>query len=195
MTCNDLCRSASVVGVGHTVCVGDSARTRAGEQPADSYGFAVRAFVQALGDAGISRDEVGGLITGPRTAYERMGEVLGLDPRWGGQADAVTAVVMAATAIHAGLAEVVALVYGTDQRSAKVQYGGPQAMGGDSYLAYIYHSPWGLTSQGALYALMFQRYKHVHGVTDRDLGEVAVAQRLAHSLHPNALLTTPNPHN
>src|SRR3546814_3365589 len=35
---------------------------------------------------------------------------------------------------------------------------------------------------------MFQRYKHVHGVTDRDLGEVAVAQRLAASLNPNAIM-------
>lgn len=188
MTSSDLGRAASVVGVGHTDWVGDYARTRAGEQPADSYGYAARAFVQALGDAGISRNEVDGLITGPRTAYERMGEVLGLNTRWGGQADAVTAVVMAATAIHAGLAEVVALVYGNDQRSAKVQYGGPQAMGGENYLAYVYHSPWGLTSQGALYALMFQRYKHVYGATERDLGEVAVAQRLAASLNPNAIM-------
>ena len=61
-------------------------------------------------------------------------------------------------AIEAGLAETVALVYGNDQRSAAIQYGGPQAMGGDAFLSYVYHSPWGLTSQGALYALTFRAY-------------------------------------
>jgi acetyl-CoA acetyltransferase len=125
---------------------------------------------------------------GPRTAYERTAEAFGLNPRWGAQADAVGAVVNAAMAIHAGFANVIALVYGNDQRSAKVQYGGPQAMGGESYLSYVYHSPWGLTSQGALYALMFQRYKEMHGVTERDLAEVAVAQRLAASLNENAIM-------
>lgn len=180
--------AAAIVGVGHTDWVGDYARTRAGEKPGDSHAYAARAFTRALQDAGIARGEVDGLVVGPTTAYERMGEVLGLNPRWGGQADAVSAVVTAVTTIHAGLADVIALVYGNDQRSGRVQYGGPQAMGGASYLSYVYHSPWGLTSQGALYALMFQRYKEVHGVAERDLGEVAVAQRLAASLNDNAIM-------
>lgn len=179
---------SAVVGVGHTDYVADYRRVRNGEKPHDSYGYATEAFKRALDDAGITRDDVDGLIVGPTTAYERMGEILNIDPRWGGQADAVQAVLQAVLAIKSGMAEVVALVYGNNQRSAAVQYGGPKAMGGGAFLSYVYHSPWGLTSQGALYGLMFQRYQQLWGLTDRDLGQVAVGQREWASLNPNAIM-------
>jgi acetyl-CoA acetyltransferase len=117
-----------------------------------------------------------------------MSEVLGINPRWGDQADAVLSVAQAVTAIEAGLAETIALVYGNDQRSAEIQYGGPQAMGGDAFLSYVYHAPWGLTSQGALYALTFRAYCHERGFDPLDLGEVAVAQRAWSSMNPNAVM-------
>src|SRR5690606_37680449 len=182
---------SAVVGIGHTDWVEDYRRVRNGEKPYDSYGYAAQAFARALADAGIDRSEVDGLIVGPTTAYERMGEVLNIDPRWGGQADAVQAVMQAVLAIHSGMAEVVALVYGNDQRSAAVQYGGPEAMGGGAFLSYVYHSPWGLTSQGALYALMYQRYKELNGLDDSTLGQVSVAQRQWASLNPNAIMRKP----
>lgn len=182
---------ASVIGVGHTDWVGDHARVRAGGRPEDSYGYAARAFVAALADSGVDRSEIDGLIVGPTTAYERVGELLGLDVRWGGQADAMTAVMEACMAIHAGLASAVALVYGNDQRSAQVNYGGPDAQGGGAFLAYVYHAPWGFTSQGALYAMMARRYMRERGLTEAELGEVAVAQRLAASRNPNALMRKP----
>lgn len=181
---------ASVVGVGHTDWKGDHARVRAGEKPADSYGYGAAAFVEALKDSGLSRSDIDGLIVGPTTAYERMGEVLGINPRWGGQADAVLSVIQACMAIKSGLAEVVALVYGNDQRSAGARYGGTDPVGGGSFLSYVYHAPWGFTSQGALYALMWRRYMEETGITMAELGEVAVAQRLASSLHPNAIMST-----
>ncbi len=182
---------ASVVGIGHTDWVGDHARVRKGERPHDSYGYAAGAFLEALKDSGISRDEIDGLIVGPTTAYERVGEMLGLDVRWGGQADAMTAVMEACMAIKAGLASVVALVYGNDQRSAAVNYGGPDAQGGGAFLAYVYHAPWGFTSQGALYAMMARRYMQERGIGEAELGEVAVAQRLAASRNPQALMRKP----
>lgn len=182
---------AAVCGIGHTDWVDDWRRVRAGERPTDSYGYAARAFARCLQDCGLSRGDIDGLITGPSTAYERMSEVLGMNPRWGGQADAVLSVIQAVAAIESGMAETVALVYGNDQRSAGVQYGGPQAMGGDAFLSYVYHAPWGLTSQGALYALTFQAYKHATGFEDRDLGRIAVAQRAWAALNPNAILRKP----
>jgi acetyl-CoA acetyltransferase len=181
-------RSAAVVGVGHSDWVGDWQRTRAGEKPTDSYGYGLEAFKRALADAGIGRDEIDGLIVGPTTAYERTAEILGINPRWGDQADAVLSVVQACQAIEAGLASVVALVYGNNQRTAGTQYGGPAAMGGQSYLSYVYHSPWGLTSQGGLYALMFQAYREARGMTEAELGEVSVAQRQWAALNPNAIM-------
>lgn len=181
-------RAAAVIGVGNSDWIGDWTRTRNGEQPSDSYGYGMSAFNRALSDAGISRDEIDGLIVGPTTAYERSAEVLGINPRWGDQADAVKSVIQACSAIQSGLASVVALVYGNDQRSAGIQYGGPAAMGGDAFLSYVYHAPWGLTSQGALYALTFQAYKEARGMTEAELGEVAVAQRHWASLNPNAIM-------
>lgn len=184
-------RVAAVVGVGHTDWRADWRRSRAGEKPSDGVGYAAFAFREALRDCGLGRDQIDGLIVGPTTAYERTAEVLGLDPRWGGQADAAGAVIQAAMAIEAGLAEVVALVYGNDQRTAGVQYGGPQAMGGGNYLSYVYHAPWGLTSQGALYALMFRAFQHARGMSEAELGEVAVAQRRWAALNPNAIMYKP----
>lgn len=181
-------RAAAVVGIGHTDWVGDWTRARAGEKPADSQGYALRAFNVALADSGLKRADIQGLIAGPTTAYERLGEVLGINPSWGDQADAVLSIVQACMAIETGLAEVVAVVYGNDQRTAGTQYGGPQAMGGDAFLSYVYHAPWGLTSQGALYALTFQAYMHARGFTEAELGEVAVAQRGWSSLNPNAIM-------
>lgn len=181
-------RVAAVLGVGHSDWVGDHRRVRAGEKPHDSYGYGAVAFCEALKDAGIDRSEIDGLIVGPTTAYERVGEVLGLNVRWGGQADAMLGIMEACMAIKAGLCEVVALVYGNDQRSAAVNYGGSNAQGGNAFLSYVYHAPWGFTSQGALYAMMFRRFMECEGLTEAELGEVAVAQRLAASLNPNALM-------
>ena len=181
-------RVAAVVGVGHSDWVGDWNRVRAGEYPDDCYGYAASAFRNALADANMTRAQIDGLIVGPTTAYERMGEVLGLNVRWGDQADAVLSVIQACMAIESGVADVVALVYGNNQRSAGTQYGGPQAMGGDMFLSYVYHAPWGMTSQGALYALMFRRYAELYGITERDLGHVAVAQRQGSARNPNAIM-------
>jgi len=181
-------RAAAVVGIGATDWSHDYKRVREGAKPFDSYGYGAMALGRALADAGLTRHDIDGLIVGPTTAYERMGEVLGLNPRWGDQADAVTAVVKACMAVATGQCEVVALVYGNDQRSSGVQYGGPAAMGGDAFLSYVYHSPWGLTSQGALYGLMYRRYMELTGATERDLGQVAVAQRSWADLNPDALM-------
>jgi acetyl-CoA acetyltransferase len=184
-------RSAAVIGIGQSDWRGDWARSRNGEVPFDAYGYATVAFRNALADAGITRGEVDGLVSGHVLAYERLGEVLGMDVRWGGQGNIMAAMLNAVTAIETGMAEVVALVYGNNQRSGEVQYGGAQAMGGDNYLSYVYHAPWGLTSQGALYAMLQRRFAEVRGYTDRDLGEVAVAERAWAGLNPAAIMQKP----
>lgn len=179
---------AAVVGVGHSDWIADYASVRAGQKPFDSFGYGAVSFARALKDAGIDKSEIDGLVSGPPTSHERMCEVLGINPRWGAQTDAMMGIQEAAMAIHSGMAEVVALVYGNDQRSAEIQYGGSEAMGGDAFLSYIYHAPWGFTSQGALYAIMLRRFMHETGFSERDMGEVAVAQRLHSSLNPEAIM-------
>jgi acetyl-CoA acetyltransferase len=180
--------AAAVVGVGHTDWFADYAAVRAGAKPFDAFGYGAVAFARALQDAGIDKSEVDGLVSGPPTAHERMCEVLGINPRWGAQTDAMMGIQEAVMAIHSGMADVVALVYGNDQRSAAIQYGGSEAMGGDAFLSYVYHAPWGFTSQGALYAIMLRRFMHETGFGERDMGEVAVAQRLHSSLNREAIM-------
>jgi acetyl-CoA acetyltransferase len=188
MADRNLAKVAAVVGVGQTDYRGDWARVRAGEKPRDSVGYAADAFKVALADSGLQKSDIDGLIVGPTTAYDRMGEVLGLDVKWGGQGDAMLSVIQACMAINAGLCENVALVYGNNQRSGGTNYGGDNAAGGGNFLSYIYHAPWGFTSQGALYAMMFRRYMEETGLTSAELGEVAVAQRIHSSLTPHALM-------
>lgn len=181
-------RCAAVVGIGITDWVTDWVRTRAGEKPANSYGYAMLALTRALRDAGLTRDDLDGLIVGPHLGYQQAAETFGLDPRWEDQADAGPAVMKACQAVYSGAATTVALVFGFDQRSRGVAYGDSRGPIRDSHDHETYHSSWGLTSPGALYALQFQAYKHARGFSDADLGEVSVAQRRWSHLNPNAIM-------
>ena len=183
-----LADQVAVVGIGETDYPLDYRRARAGERYSDSYGYATTAFKRALADAGLARDDIDGLIVGPTLSYERTAEVLGMEPRWSARGDAITSIFEGLLAITSGLAECVALVYGNDQRTAGTAYGGPEAMGGAEYLSYVYYAPWGMTSQGALYALMTQRYMELTGFSEPDLGKVAVAQREFSSMNPAAIM-------
>lgn len=180
--------ATAVVGVGETHYARDYAAVRAGTPRTDAYGYAAAALRAALDDSGLALSDIDGLIAGPTLASERLGEVLGVDTRWADQADAVNAVAKAVTAIHAGLAECVALVYGNDQRATGTRYGGPGAMGAEKHLAYAYFAPWGLTSQGALYALMANAYMAQTGLTEEELGAYVVAQRRFAQLNNRAVM-------
>jgi acetyl-CoA acetyltransferase len=178
----------AIIGVGETDYPDDYRRVRAGDIYSDAYGYAAVAFKRALADAGLGRDDIDGLIINPTLAYERTAEMLGIEPRWEAEAEAMSSVFEAVAAIACGFAECIALIYGNDQRSASVAYGGPEATGGAKFLSYVYYSPWGMTSQGAIYALMMRRYMEETGFTSEDLGHVAVAERGFASLNPNAIM-------
>jgi acetyl-CoA acetyltransferase len=59
---------------------------------------------------------------------------------------------------------------------------------GGGITSYFYYAPWGMTSQGALYAMFFQRHKLLYGTTDEQLGAIAVAFRKHACLNPNAVM-------
>ena len=187
---------AAIVGIGDTDYAADY-RTARGEAKAvgsgggDSYVLAARAFRRALDDAGLEKSEIDGLCVGGPLAHERLSEVLGLNPRWSSGGDAPRSLIEAVQAINAGLCTTVACVYGNAQRSANVQYGGPQAMGGGGILSYVYYAPWGLTSQGALYAMMFKRHQLVYGTSEEQLAAIPVALRRHATLNPNAIMQRP----
>ncbi len=187
---------AAIVGVGDTDYAADY-RTARGEATAvgsgggDSYVLAARAFRRALDDAGLEKGEIDGLCVGGPLAHERLSEVLGLNPRWSSGGDAPRSLIEAVQAINAGLCTTVACVYGNAQRSANVRYGGPQAMGGGGILSYVYYAPWGLTSQGALYAMMFKRHQLVYGTSEEQLAAIPVALPRHATLNPNAIMQRP----
>jgi acetyl-CoA acetyltransferase len=180
----------AVVGVGNTDYRADYARARNNEFCDDGYGYAAAAFRAALADACLDKASIDGLIVGPTLAHERTAEILGLDVRWSSQGDAVNAVIQGVLAIATGMANFIALVYGNNQRTAGVRYGGPNSVG-DRFLSYVYYAPWGMTSQGALYALMMRRYIELWGLGNDDLAPIPIGQREFARLNPAAVMQKP----
>ena len=186
--------TVAVVGVGESDYVGDyrsGAKGNAAEKGSgalNSYQLAAIALKRALDDAGLTKDDIDGLVVGGPMSTERTCEVLGINASWCVSGDAPRGIIAATQAINAGLCHTVALVYGNAQRSMNTQYGGPQAMGGDGILSYVYYAPWGMTSQGGLYSMMFRRHQLVYGTTEEQLGAVSVAFRKHASMNPNAIM-------
>ena len=186
--------TVAIIGVGETDYGSDYRASRGanaaekGSGALDSYQLGARALRRALDDAQIGKNAIDGLVIGGAMASERASEVFGLDPQWGTSGDAAHGTMAAVQAINAGLCTTVAVVYGNAQRSMNTQYGGPQAMGGGGILSYVYYAPWGMTSQGALYAMMFKRHQLEYGTTEEQLAAVSVALRKHASLNPNAVM-------
>lgn len=156
----------------------------------------VDAFKRALDDAGLKKDQIDGLLTMPGTTspeaslnFLRMGETLGIDPKYtgsmtmgGGTAGAL--VQMAALAIEAGLATTVACIFGDSAKTGGSRFN--RASGwGDSW------GIWGMYAAAANSAIAASRHMALYGTTSRQLGEVAVACRRHASLNPNAVMREP----
>lgn len=170
----------AVVGVGHTAF---------GSFPDRSdYGLAAEAFRKALEDCGLHKGEIDGLVCCRLPYYVRMGEVLGINPRWTLQTPAhgrmsAMAIVEAMMAIAGGAATCVALLYANVGRSRRVNYGGDESSG--------FWDPWGMTSPGAGHALMFRSHMERYGTTTRQLAEVPVAIRANAARNPDAVMREP----
>ncbi len=170
----------AVIGVGNTA-YGSFPET-------DEYGLGAQAFRNAAEDCGIDKNQVDGLLVCRVPYYARMGEVLGINPRWtiplpphGRMAG--MGIIEAALALATGRAKYVALIYTNVGRSRRVNYGGDEDPG--------FWDPWGFTSPGASHALMFKRHMALYGTTTRQLAEVSVAFRHHASLNPDAVLRKP----
>jgi acetyl-CoA acetyltransferase len=156
----------------------------------------VDAFKRALDDAGLQKGQIDGLLTMPGTTspegslhYLRMGETLGIDPKYtgsmtmgGGTAGAL--VQMAAMAIESGLATTVACIFGDSAKTGGSRFS--RASGwGDSW------GIWGMFAAAANSAIAASRHMALYGTTSRQLGEVAVACRKHASMNPNAVMREP----
>jgi acetyl-CoA acetyltransferase len=170
----------AVAGVGHTPF---------GSFPETSdYGLAAQAFKAALADSGLAKESIDGLLCCRVPHYVRMGQVLGLDPRWTMQLPAHgrmsgMGIVEAMMALECGAATHVALLYANIGRSRRVNYGGDESSS--------FWDPWGLTSPGASHALMWRLHMERYGSTTRQLGAIAEAFRGHAMLNPGAVMKHP----
>lgn len=184
--------AAAIVGVG---------TTEFGDLPAmTSDDLGISALHAALRDAGLSVADVDGLITVRVSSYEAVASRTRIEPRWAAQLPAEgrmtgVAIQQAVMAIDAGLASTVALVYGNDGRSGGHTYGGQGASASTAATGYgtnpSLSAPYGMTSPGAFYALMFQRYRAKYGVTAEQLATVARTFRDHAALNPQAVFSEP----
>jgi acetyl-CoA acetyltransferase len=176
----ELSNKVAIVGVG---------TTKYGSFPeTDEFGLGASAFRAALEDCGLAKDALDGMLVCRIPDYERMGEILGLNPRWtltlpGHGRMAAVGIIEAMKALHTGQARYVALIYGNVGRSRGVVYGGGSFPGA--------WDPWGYTSPGAAHAMMFRRHMELYGTTTRQLAEVSVAQRHHAGMHPDAVMRRP----
>ena len=170
----------AVVGVGNT-SYGSFPDT-------DDYGLGALAFRRALDDAGLDKGRIDGLLVCRVPYYARMGEVLGISPRWtltlpGHGRMSAMGIIEAMAALHAGLATHIALIYTNIGRSRRVNYGGDENPN--------VWDPWGYTSPGAAHALMFRRHMALYGTTTRQLAEISVAFRKHAAFNPDAVMKKP----
>lgn len=151
----------------------------------DAVGLGVEALRAAVDDAGITFDDIDGVILN-RLPYDRFAEVANLQTPYlipteaHGRFSAI-ALMMAVEALATGRARTIALVYGNDGRSAKMKYGGGAG----------FWAPWGFTSPGASHAMMFRRHMERFGTTSEDLAHIAVAFRDHATKNPAAVMQKP----
>ena len=160
------------------------------------------AFVAALEDAGLSRDDVDGVVTAHGSPfgvdYDEFAVTAGLHCRWATQLWshgrwATNMVAEAAMAIRGGLASVVAVVNTSTTGRAYGRH--LRALGGGARESARDvgggHGEWeihGLETPGAATALVAQRYMDKYGATPDDLAEIPLAQRRSAALNDMAIM-------
>lgn len=181
----DLRGQTAIVGVGNTA---------QGTLPGRSANeIAVEAIQEALADAGLDKNDVDGLITcrnlwSREGIDEQIGQLMGLNPNYSATLDYGTgnfSLHLGVMAILTGLATTVVLVYGTNQRSAKADFG--VAVGGGSDMATIA----GLAHVAGPAAMAFRRHQHLYGTTEEQLGWVSVSRREWAQMNPLAIFKQP----
>ena len=176
---------AAIVGVGQTEFSSNSRQSAAR--------LATRATLLALADAGLSSDEIDGIVTfphGPRA--DDIISDLGLpDVRFSaslqmGGASSVAALHVALVAIAAGEADVVLAFVARNGRSeAPVHDRAVRVTAGSQYRLGL-EIPLGMNVPAQWYALLCRRHMHEFGTSRAALGSVAVAMRKHAQLNPQA---------
>ncbi|MBO8196542.1 lipid-transfer protein [Streptomyces oryzae] len=178
---------AAVVGIGATEFSKDSGRSE--------LKLAVEAVRAALDDAGLSPDDVDGMVTftmdtSPEITVAQAAGIGELSffsrVHYGGGAACAT-VQQAALAVACGLAETVVCYRAFNERSGRrfgsgVQQREPSAEGA----ALGWSLPFGLLTPASWAAMVAQRYLHTYGLRPEVFGRVAVVDRKYAATNPAA---------
>jgi acetyl-CoA acetyltransferase len=167
--------------------------TEQGELPGRAADeIAVDALVLALADAGLEKGDLDGLIScksyGGFGIDTEIGRLAGLDPRYSATLDYGTcnfSLHLATMAIATGMASTIALVYGTNQRTAGNRFATAAGSGASSLELHGFHN---IAGQAAM---AFTRHSHLYGTTEEQLGWVAVTERAHAQLNPLAIFRDP----
>ena len=183
---NHLSGRGAIVGVG---------RTAMGNLPGSTaLGLGLEALRLAIEDAGISKDEIDGILTHPGTTsreganhYLRFAEAAGINPRYAGSksmggATGGALIQEAIMAIDAGLATTVACVFGDAARTGGQRFNSPN---GDPGLNW---GIWGMFGPQANSAMGARRHMALYGTTSEQLGAVSVTFREHAQLNPAAVM-------
>jgi acetyl-CoA acetyltransferase len=183
-------REAAIAGIGATEFSKESGRSE--------LQLAAECSKAALDDAGIHPSEVDGMITFTIDNSDEIGlaRCLGVkDLAYttripGGGAGAVATIYQAMAMVNAGLCNTVLVWRAMNERS-QYRFGqphtqnlGPQAGNGTGSLLWC--MPFGAQTPATWESLAAQRYMQQYGVTNEDLGRVAVAQRKYAATNPAA---------
>ena len=180
-----------------TAVVGVGASPQGTFPDSDAYTLALQAFEIALGECGLTRNDIDGLIVqGPGgISFSRMGEMLGINPIVGGNFDVGgpatgPLIQYAAMLITSGMCETVALLYGNASRTEGRKFGGATTVSpGNEYSTAFYY--YGLTSPGAASAFQARLHFDTYGTTSAQLAAVPIAQRKHAILNPQAIKKEP----
>lgn len=193
MTGSSLFGRTAIVGIGST----DYGATYRAE-PRATIDLAVEAVTAAIADAGLTRDNIDGLIVGGLPDYEafmfrtRLENVRFLAHFPSGGRLCPHALGQAAMAVEHGMAEAVVLFNAVGFKSRGTRFGGDAPAGSAPRpLGYLYDLAYGMTSPGAQYGLMFSRYQQLYGATEEELAEVPIAVRQWATMNDQAIFQEP----
>lgn len=155
------------------------------------------AILAALDDAGLAVRDVDGLayyMGGFYASTDQIAETLGIpEVRYtatltGGGGGSAGHIGLAATAIVAGMADVVVCVGAIQQTNQRYgQIMASQAATPDS----SFYSSTGLIGPGHMYSMLARRHMHLYGTKREHFAEIAVTQRANALTHPLSMMKTP----
>jgi acetyl-CoA acetyltransferase len=179
---------------GRVAIVGAGESDEHGKLPHKSaFALHAEAARNALGDAGLRKDDVDAVFSAGLWMGSETAEYLGIRPRYIdgtqiGGCSFIAHVQHAMAAIDAGICDVALITHG---ESGASRIGMPGTRFAADSWRLQFEAPFGLAGPPTGYALAAARHMHEFGTTSEQMAEVAVATRKWATLNPRALMRDP----